>query len=92
MKLEESMVGEDSEPARMCSELAGTHFMIGKINSEKIPEFKRSGIGIIAEFRRILSRFPNQEDISCSHLLHMHGGQMPVEYCCIIPLSWGQRL
>ncbi len=31
MKLEEWMVGEDSEPEKMCSELAGTHFMIGKI-------------------------------------------------------------
>jgi hypothetical protein len=29
MKLEESMVGEDSEPEKTCSELAGTHFMIG---------------------------------------------------------------
>jgi hypothetical protein len=28
--------------------------------SMKIPEFKRSGIGIIAKFRRILSRFPIQ--------------------------------
>jgi hypothetical protein len=26
----------------------------------KIPEFKRSGIGIIAEFHGILSGFPNQ--------------------------------
>jgi hypothetical protein len=26
----------------------------------KIPEFKRYGIGIIVEFRRIPSRFPNQ--------------------------------
>jgi hypothetical protein len=26
----------------------------------KIPEFKRSGIRIIAEFHRILSGFPNQ--------------------------------
>jgi hypothetical protein len=26
----------------------------------KIPEFKRSGIGLIAEFRRILNGFPNQ--------------------------------
>jgi hypothetical protein len=31
MKLEESMVGEDSKPAGTCSELAGTHFTIGKI-------------------------------------------------------------
>jgi hypothetical protein len=27
----------------------------------KIPEFKRSGIGIIAEFRGIPSGFPNQD-------------------------------
>ncbi len=26
----------------------------------KIPEFKRSGIGLIAEFREIPNRFPNQ--------------------------------
>ncbi len=26
----------------------------------KIPEFKRSGIGLIAEFYRILNRYPNQ--------------------------------
>jgi hypothetical protein len=31
MKLEESMAGEDSKPAGTCSELAGTHFKIGKI-------------------------------------------------------------
>jgi hypothetical protein len=31
MKLEESMEGEDSEPEKTCSELAGTHFTIGKI-------------------------------------------------------------
>jgi hypothetical protein len=31
MKLEESMAGEDSEQEKMCSELAGTHFTIGKI-------------------------------------------------------------
>jgi hypothetical protein len=28
----------------------------------KIPEFKRSGIGLIVEFRRIPNRFPNQAD------------------------------
>jgi hypothetical protein len=28
----------------------------------KIPEFKRSGIGIIAEFRGIPNRFPNQAE------------------------------
>ncbi len=27
----------------------------------KIPEFKRSGIGLIAEFRGILNGFPNQD-------------------------------
>ncbi len=31
MKLEESMAGEDSEPEKTCSELAGTHFTIRKI-------------------------------------------------------------
>jgi hypothetical protein len=31
IKLEELMVGEDSEPAGTCSELAGTHFRIRKI-------------------------------------------------------------
>jgi hypothetical protein len=60
MKLEQSMVGEDSKPIIACSDLAGTHFTIEKKNSTKIPEFKRSGIGIIEEFCRILSIFPNQ--------------------------------
>jgi hypothetical protein len=31
MKSEYSMAGEDSEPEKMYSELAGTHFTIGKI-------------------------------------------------------------
>jgi hypothetical protein len=31
MKSEQSMAGEDSEPEKMSSELAGTHFTIGKI-------------------------------------------------------------
>jgi hypothetical protein len=31
MKLEQSMAGEDSEPEKTSSELAGAHFMIGKI-------------------------------------------------------------
>jgi hypothetical protein len=31
MKLEELMAGEDSELEETCSELAGTHFTIGKI-------------------------------------------------------------
>jgi hypothetical protein len=55
------MVGDDSEPEEMCSELAGTHFTIVRIKIPmKIPEFKRSGIGIIAEFRGIPNGFPNQ--------------------------------
>ncbi len=35
MKSEESMVGEDSKPEETCSELAGTHFTIGKKNSDE---------------------------------------------------------
>jgi hypothetical protein len=31
MKMEELMAGEDSELEETCSELAGTHFTIGKI-------------------------------------------------------------
>jgi hypothetical protein len=31
IKLEELMAGEDSKPEKMCLELAGTHFTIGKI-------------------------------------------------------------
>jgi hypothetical protein len=45
MKFEASMAGEDFELAGTCSELAGIHFMIGKKNLIKIPEFKRFGIG-----------------------------------------------
>ncbi len=46
MKLEESRVGEDSEPEETCSELAGTHLTIGnikfqcKFRSSKGPESK----------------------------------------------------
>jgi hypothetical protein len=29
------MAGEDSKPEKMCSELAETHFTIGKINSNE---------------------------------------------------------
>jgi hypothetical protein len=35
MKSEESMAEEDSEPEKTCSELAGTHFTIEKINSDE---------------------------------------------------------
>jgi hypothetical protein len=52
MKSEESMAGEDSEPEKTCSELAETHFTIGKNKIPmKIPEFKRFRIGLIAELR-----------------------------------------
>ncbi len=54
------MAGEDSKLEGTCSKLAGTHFMTEKIIPMKIQEFKRSGIGIIAESRGILSKFPNQ--------------------------------
>jgi hypothetical protein len=54
------MVGEDSKPEKTSSELAGTHFTIGKIKIPmKIPESKRSEIGKIAEFRGIPNGFPN---------------------------------
>jgi hypothetical protein len=35
MKLEQSMAGEDSEPEKTSSELAGTHFTIGKKKSDE---------------------------------------------------------
>jgi hypothetical protein len=52
------MAGEGSEPEKMCSELAGTHFTIKK-KPMKILELKRSGIGLIAEFHGIPNGFPN---------------------------------
>ncbi len=60
MKSEESMAGEDSEPEETCSELAEHILRSEKKNSMKIPEFKRSGIGLIAEFCGIPNGFPNQ--------------------------------
>jgi hypothetical protein len=78
MKSEESMVGEDSEPEKTCSELAGTHFTIGKKNPMKILEFKRSRIRIIAEFRGILNGFPNQALIDL----------IPEVGHTIVPLIW----
>jgi hypothetical protein len=41
MKSEESMAGEDSEPARMCHKLAGKKFTIRKKNPMTTPELKR---------------------------------------------------
>jgi hypothetical protein len=64
MKSEGLMVGKDSEPEGTCSGLGGTHFTTRKKILMKILEFERSRIGIIAEFRRIPSRFPNQGSLS----------------------------
>ncbi len=35
------MAGEDYKPEKMCSELAGTHFMIKKINSDEISRVQK---------------------------------------------------
>jgi hypothetical protein len=51
------MAEEDSEPKIMSSELLGTHITIGKMMEN--PEFKRSRIGLIAEFHGISNGFPN---------------------------------
>jgi hypothetical protein len=59
MKLEESMAGEDSKPAGTCSNWQ-EHILQSEKKSDEILEFKRSGIGIIVEFRGIPSGFPNQ--------------------------------
>jgi hypothetical protein len=62
MKSEELMAGEDSEPEKTWSELAGTHFYNRKNKIPlKIPESKRSEIRIIAEFHGIPNGFPNLE-------------------------------
>jgi hypothetical protein len=61
MKLEELIVGDDSQPVGMHSKLAGTHFTIRKI---KFRRNFRSSKGpkseINVEFRGISSGFPNQ--------------------------------
>jgi hypothetical protein len=72
MELEESMVGEDSEPEGMCSKFGGNTFYNRKNKIPmKILEFKRSKIGLIAEFSGIPNGFPNQGSsmavASCSH-------------------------
>jgi hypothetical protein len=52
--------GRGFQTKKMCSELAGTHFKIGKYKIPmKILESKRSEIGIIAEFHGIPNGFPN---------------------------------
>jgi hypothetical protein len=60
MKSEEWMAGEDSELEKRWSELAGTHFYDWKNKIPmKIPESKRSEIGIIVEFHGIPNGFFN---------------------------------
>jgi hypothetical protein len=61
MKLEEQMAGEDSEPKQNVFRIGGNTFYYQKNTIlMRIPEFKRSGIGLIAEFLGILNGFPNQ--------------------------------
>ncbi len=55
------MVGEDSEPEKNVFRIGGNTFYNQKNKIPiKTPEFKRSGIGLIAEFSGIPNRFPNQ--------------------------------
>ncbi len=70
MKLEESMVGEDSEPEEMCSELAGTHFTIGKINSDE-----NSGVQKVQNWinRGIPRNFEWISQPSPAEMLHVSG-------------------
>jgi hypothetical protein len=62
MKSEELMAGEDSERTRGNVFRIGGNTFYDRKNKipMKNPEFKRSGIGIIAEFRGIPNGFPNQ--------------------------------
>jgi hypothetical protein len=58
MKLEELMVGEDPEQEKF--RIGGNTFYDWKNKIlMKIPNSKRSKIGIITEFRRIPNKFPN---------------------------------
>jgi hypothetical protein len=55
------MAGEDSKPEELCSELAGTHFTIRKINSDV-----NSGVQKVQnQFHGIPNGFPNQ---GCGHV------------------------
>ena len=54
------MAGEDSKPEKNVFRIGGNTFYDRKNKIlMKIPEFKRSRIGLIAEFRGILKGFPN---------------------------------
>jgi hypothetical protein len=60
VKSEESMAGEDSKLKE--TSIGGNTFYDWKNKIwMKIPEFKRSGIGLIAEFHGIPNVFPNQD-------------------------------
>ncbi len=55
------MAGEDSEPEKNVFRIGRNTFYDRKNKIPmKIPEFKRSGIGLTAEFHRIPNGFPNQ--------------------------------
>ncbi len=59
MKLEELIVGEDSEQKKVFRIGGNTFYNWKNKILMKIPESKRSKIRVIAEFRRIQNRFPN---------------------------------
>jgi hypothetical protein len=50
----------------------------------KIPEFKRSGIGLNAEFRRIPNGIPNQGPLAFEHAIQMQ--------CMVQAESYPERL
>ncbi len=61
MKLEESMAGKGFQTSGNVFQIGGNAFYNQKNKIPmKIPGFKKSRIGIIAEFRGFLSGFPNQ--------------------------------
>jgi hypothetical protein len=53
------MAGEDFEPEKTCSELVGTHFTIGKINSDENSGVQKVQNWNNREFRGIPNGFPN---------------------------------
>ncbi len=54
------MAGEDSKPEKNVFRIGGNTFYDWKNKIPvKIPEFKRSGIGLIAKFHGIPNGFPN---------------------------------
>ncbi len=89
MKSEESMAGEDSKLEGMCSELAGTHFMIGKI---KFRWKFRSSIGLESEYSRnshwITNGFPNQ----ASHATRLRDSTSQIPRRHLLWITLGFRL